>query len=109
MKNYQIILLVFLITSCIATKDTIVKRHGKIQLTGIAIDAKAGAIIRSSEGAIFYIDAMSTWGRENIDRKVIVRGKFISIEHKAQEDSIPRQQLHGIQRVIRRPKFEFID
>jgi uncharacterized membrane protein YjjP (DUF1212 family) len=109
MNKYFIVIVLFLLSSCISTKNQIIKRHGKIKVTGVAIDAKAGALIKTKAGSIFYIDGLNSWGNDKNGKEIIVEGKFITVENKPRKDSLPMQQVGGVQRIIKKAKIVYLN
>jgi hypothetical protein len=90
--------------SCInANKDDII-------VIGQAENAKAGAIVISSnDDKIYYIDRIDSWDKKIKGRVVRVSGKLLIEKTTTQkQDAEIEQQIEGIKRTIKKPRWALI-
>jgi len=76
-KSYTILffLTVVLIQSC-ATQTTSNMKDQPVTINGIALNGKAGALVKSGEGEVYYIDGLSAWPVEVINKQIEVTGNL---------------------------------
>jgi hypothetical protein len=81
-----------------------------ITITGIAENAKAGAIVISKDdGNMYYIDGLAFWDKKIVGKRVKVSGKLL-VENLTppKQDEEERQQITGIKRTILKSTWELI-
>jgi hypothetical protein len=47
-------------------------------ITGLALNGKRGALIKTSEGEVFYIEGLSAWTSDINSKRVMVTGNLIT-------------------------------
>lgn len=78
----------------------------KISITGIAKNAKAGAIVPSNEGGIFYIDRINEWDKM-LNENVQVSGDLVMVTHGAPYRSgVLTDGLEGDQAIIKKAEIK---
>jgi hypothetical protein len=105
----KVVMLFFVVfcLGCVSSRyDGTLKRHGRIDLLGTAVDAKAGATIKTDKNEYFYIDGMSSWDLKYAGKKIALSGKFITIRMNY-SDSV--QGVKGNPRVIIRAKYVLVE
>ncbi|MFT6981973.1 MAG: hypothetical protein ACJAUD_000740 [Crocinitomicaceae bacterium] len=97
------------IMSCGNSKDINVKivKNGKIKVEGIAENAKSGAIVVQSEDTIFYINNLREWNNKYLDKRIVVKGRWISATNLSKIDSNRLvQEISGVKFIIERARFK---
>lgn len=51
--------------------------NSQITLKGIALDAKAGAVLKLSNGEIVYLENLAFWDDDLVQKEVSVAGKLV--------------------------------
>lgn len=82
----------------------------EISLSGLAFDAKSGAVLKLKNGAIVYLQGLDYWPSELIGKKTSVRGtlqekKFIP-DPVIDEDGAISQGAYGLQYVLENIKWK---
>jgi|GEM_PF-3275776 len=74
-----------------------------ITVTGTALNAKAGAVVRTADGS-YYIRDLSAWPDSLYNKQVEVQGTLTIIDHSKDslqdEDGEYTQSMRGLQRII---------
>jgi hypothetical protein len=86
---YVLFLMVILCQAC-ATLNTNTMKDQLITVNGMAQNGKAGALLKSEDNTIYYIDGLGAWSPEMINRKVSVTGN-LKVE-KVSEKSLKNEQ-----------------
>jgi hypothetical protein len=68
-------LTLILIHSC-ATQNTSNMKDQPLTIMGIALNGKAGALVKSLDGEVYYIDGLSSWSTDLINKQVTVTGNL---------------------------------
>lgn len=119
MKYFIIILCVLSITACSSKQ--------MLTISGIAENAKLGAIVEAEDG-IYYIDKLDSWDKSIYGKRVTVSGKLrevdwggiptnhlylkrepdtiITPDGTVVKEQIIRSGLSGIQRIIEKAKWK---
>ncbi len=84
-----------------------------VELRGTAIDAKAGAVIKTDDGSVVYIKGLPSWPDDVIGKKVVATGtlheeKFIP-DPRVDADGAVSAGAHGTQAVLGNPKWRFAE
>ena len=96
--NYAILFLsVFL--SC-AKQNTITMNNQPLQVTGTAQNGKSGALVKSLDGEVYYIDGLSEWPSDIVNKQIVVTGilktETISEQELKNEQGEWKQGIAGI-------------
>lgn len=73
-------------------------------ITGIAQDAKAGAIIVTDDGAHYYIDGTDHWDKQLLGKRLTVTGELVEVTHEPQKGPEYRQGIVGTQKIIKKAR-----
>lgn len=98
MKNLLFLLL--LLVSCKSYEN----QNGSITVTGIAQDAKAGAILVTDDGAHYYIDGTDHWDKQLLGKRLTVTGELVEVTHEPQKGPEYRQGIVGTQKIIKKAR-----
>ncbi len=94
----MIFLAVILFQTC-ATQNKSKMKDQAVMITGIAQNGKAGALVKSMEGDIYYIDGLSAWPADMINKQVAVTGDLkietISTDELKNEQGEWKQGISG--------------
>jgi len=106
-KIALIILTLILIQGCIS------KKNNHIKLTGIAQNAKLGAILEM-EDRIYYIDSLNYWDEYLVGKRIQVKGNLHLIKKeplKTSEHGLTEQGFHKdtLIKVIKNAKYKIIE
>ncbi len=82
-------LTLILIPSC-ATQNTSNMKDQPVIINGIALNGKAGALVKSKDGEVYYLDGLSSWSADLINKQVAVTGN-LKIE-TISEDELKNEQ-----------------
>lgn len=89
---------VILVQTC-ATENKSKMKDQAVMITGIAQNGKAGALVKSREGDIYYIDGLSAWPADMINKQVAVSGDLkietISADELKNEQGDWKQGISG--------------
>lgn len=78
-------------------------------ITGTAKDAKAGAVVVTTDNAVYYLDKLEAWSSDVVGKQVRVTGKVVvkkPVKHKGNEISA---EITTPINVIKRYKVERVD
>lgn len=108
------VLLSIILLSCSSVKvtkythstQTIVKGK-RITVTGVARNAKAGAVVVIEDGSSFYIDGMEIWKSSDYNKTVVASGRLVTIY--TEPDSGVVMAYIRIQPILKRPRYKIID
>lgn len=82
----------------------------KIQVTGKAYNAKAGAVVAGADKITYYLDGLESWDKKFYGKKVRVSGTlFLQSPVKHNPNDQPKQEFIGIKRTIRKPRWELVN
>ena len=95
---------VFLTVSCSSQKDQ--ARDKKINITGTTQNAKAGAVVVTTDNSVYYIEGMDSWSEEVLNTQVKVSGELHEVNHDEKdlvnEKGEYSQGMTGTQKIIRK-------
>ncbi len=94
-----VLLLVLAVTGCGAVKPS-------INVSGVAKDAKAGAVVITDEGGTYYIDRLDYWGPEYLNKRVNVTGILQTVVHTPERLGKQKSEITGTQNIIKHAQFE---
>ena len=78
-------------------------------ITGTAKDAKAGAVVVTTDNAVYYLDKLEAWSSDVVGKQVRVTGKVVVKKPgKHKENEISAEITTPIN-VIKRYKVERVD
>ena len=82
----------------------------KIQVTGVAIDCKAGAAVISVEdSSLYYLDGIDYWNENTIGKKIKVEGKLLLKNFPPYDGGLVVQSIVGDSvRFILEPKWKLV-
>ncbi|WP_294822090.1 hypothetical protein [uncultured Flavobacterium sp.] len=102
------LLLLYILFSAGFPVSQISQATDRIRITGIAADAKAGAIVLDDMGMPYYIDGLDHWEEKYIDKVVIVTGelKKVKINGENKDSKKKKQQAKGTQLVLMKAEWE---
>ncbi len=112
--SYTILLFltVILFQSC-ATQNTSNMKDQPVIIKGIALNGKAGALVKSKEGEVYYIDGLSAWSTELINKQVTVTGKLkvetISEDELKNEQGAWKQGISGKIMTLQNPNWKLLN
>jgi hypothetical protein len=81
--------------------------ENKMVVIGRAENEKAGATVMSdSDKKRYYVDGIHSWDEGTVGKMVKVTGELVVMENypKHQEEEV--QEMIGIKRIIKKPKWE---
>jgi uncharacterized membrane protein YcgQ (UPF0703/DUF1980 family) len=79
-------------------------------ITGKSMEAKAGAVIVTDENIIYYIDGLDYWEKKYSGKKIKVIGKIVNENLKKKDKGGELiQEIVGTKRVVKNPKFVFLE
>lgn len=78
----------------------------KIEVIGVARNAKLGAIIRTNNDTIYYIKNIREWPKDYYNKQIYVKGRLKIINDSL--NSNPISQKINEQRIIIHPKYGLI-
>ena len=82
----------------------------EITITGMAFNAKWGAIVETEDDGVWYIGGLDSWEDPYYGKKVTVKGSPLSIEHKEEdlynENGEIRQGMVGEQKILTKAHWE---
>ena len=82
-----------------------VMKKEKIEIRGIAKDAKLGAIVVSEENDTpYYLDGIKSWPKDTNGESVIVTG-FLSVIEPTQDENPLKPKVKGQRKIILKPKW----
>jgi hypothetical protein len=91
------------LTGCSTTKKQSMNKA--ITITGIAQNAKLGAVVCTADNEVYYIEGKSSWPEELLNASITVSGTLYSVEHKAEdlvnEKGEYSQGMVGTQKIIK--------
>jgi len=104
LQAFTLTLLLTLLQGCAALFMT--------KAIGIAENWKLGAVIRTHQNDIFFVEDLNHWGNDT-GKKIEVRGRLIEIEHKKtiqDEGSIAASANHSdwVQKVIKKARWRIL-
>lgn len=76
----------------------------------MANDAKAGAVVVADDKKFYYVDGLVSWDKKFYGKKVKVTGERIienNVRHK--NDTAQVQEIVGIKRIIKKPKWTLVE
>jgi hypothetical protein len=80
---------------------------GKIEIIGVAGDAKFGAVVVAADSEeVYYIDKLDYWGDDFINQSIIVTGKIDTVTYPI--DSMKISQTIRLQYIVRNPKYKLV-
>lgn len=111
--SYTILLFltVILFQSC-ATQNSSNMKDQPVMINGIALNGKAGALVKSKDGEVYYIDGLSSWSADLINKQVAVTGN-LKIE-TISEDELKNEQgewkpgISGKIKTLQNPKWKLL-
>ncbi len=103
---FALLLIPFLFNCRYSEYGNYKKERGKLCISGIAIDAKAGAVVQTSKMGIFYIEGIKSWDKDIAGQEIIVLGRLITIDHGLANAEF--QKIGGIQKIVIKPKWKLI-
>lgn len=75
MKKYFFGICVFVCFISFQTKaQSKTVKTDSIKITGIALNAKAGAVVQTKEGGVYYVEGLSSWKETEYNKTVEVKG-----------------------------------
>lgn len=101
-------LLLYILFSAGVLVNTAADTQDRIRITGIAVDAKAGALVLDDTGTPYYIDGLDHWEEQYLDKVVTVTGelKKVKIKDENKDSKKKKQQAKGTQLVLMEPEWE---
>lgn len=81
-------------------------KNKKVEVTGKALNAKAGAIVIGVDQIPYYLEGMEQWDRKIYGKKVRVTGTLVILRSK--KPNYPPAQEILVQRIIKKPKWQLI-
>ncbi|MCW4470718.1 hypothetical protein OGH69_17230 [Flavobacterium sp. MFBS3-15] len=80
----------------------------RIRVTGIATNAKAGAVVLDDTGTPYYVDGLDHWEEQYLDKLVTVTGELKKVKIKDENKGAKKkkQQSKGTQLVLVNPEWE---
>jgi hypothetical protein len=95
---------IFFTVSCSSQKDQAMDK--KINVTGTAQNAKAGAVVVTTDNSVYYIEGMDSWSEEVLNTQVKVSGELHEVNHDEKdlvnEKGEYSQGMTGTQKIIRK-------
>ena len=83
-----------------------------VRITGIAKNGKAGALVKSIEGDIYYIDGLSAWPADITNKQIIVTGDLktetISQDDLKDDQGAWKQGVSGKINTLRNAKWKLL-
>ncbi|MGQ3060094.1 hypothetical protein [Flavobacterium sp.] len=101
-------LLLYILFSTAMLGNLAIDTQDKIRITGIATDAKAGAVVLDDTGTPYYVDGLDHWEEKYLDKVVNVTGelKKVKIKNENKTASKKKQQAKGTQFVLMNAEWE---
>jgi|GEM_PF-1532807 len=79
-------------------------------IIGKAIDAKAGAIVMTSDESIYYVEGLSYWNKEVYGKKVKITGTLVVEETQNSHNlKVVTQKIVGKKKIIKKSKYIVIE
>jgi hypothetical protein len=82
-----------------------------INIHGIANDSKAGAIIVTDDNDVYYLEGKPSWDKGELGKEISVKGVLSKVEwpeEDTDEDSLPKQGMTGVQKIIKQPEYTIL-
>lgn len=97
--KYLLYTLLCLLLSCSSAQN-----GERVAITGLAQDAKWGAVIITDDKTVYYIDGMDKWDKQLYGSTLTVWGYLDIVETLPAKGNKQKQQITGIQKLIRKPR-----
>lgn len=81
---------------------------GQVTITGTAKDAKAGAVVITSDNQVYYLDKLDAWNKDVVGKQVRVTGKVVVKNPEKNDRQETRAEITTPVRIIKRHKVELI-
>jgi RNase P/RNase MRP subunit p29 len=78
-------------------------------ITGTAKDAKAGAVVVTTDNAVYYLDRLEAWSSDVVGKQVRVTGKVVVKKPEKRKENEIRAEITTPINLIRRYKVERVD
>lgn len=75
-ESYTILFFLSVVLIQCATQTPSNMKDQPVTINGIALNGKAGALVKSLEGEVYYIDGLSAWPVELINKQIEVTGNL---------------------------------
>lgn len=101
MKAIQWILLTVLLAHCISKNTTM---NDRITITGTALNGKDGALIKTQQGEVYYIEGLPNW--DSVFNNQTVEATGVLLETTLSENNLQNEQreykagISGIKRSL---------
>ena len=91
------------------TADNMGNGSEKIEVVGIAWKAKLGAVVKTKEKDIYYVENLEAWETKYLNKEVLVTGELIMVNHEDKNnDGLAEAGISVGQKIIRNAEWKLL-